>query len=145
MAGLTLLTTRDARAQQPTEADSAAVFALAVEEIVAADSMSQAPDSARPVRLANVSRSAWAASAVARLRTLERPGTGPEELSVTGPEFAGDTARVYESRLRCYASGFMGGTQTEYVFVRAGAGWELAPADGFSNVDGICLRRPTKR
>jgi hypothetical protein len=76
---------------------------------------------------------------------LERPGTEPEEmLSVTSPQFAGDTARVYESRHRCYAGGFMGGTQIEYLFVRTAAGWQFIPAGGLADVDGVCLRPPPR-
>jgi hypothetical protein len=143
VVGLAFLAARGMCAQQPTEADSAAVFALAVERIIASDSIGHIQGSGPPVRLSEAPKAAWAARAVARLRTIERPGAEPELLSVTAPQFTGDTAVVYESRHRCYPGGYMGGTGTEYMFVRTAEGWQVAPGGGFDNIDGICLRRPT--
>lgn len=84
LAGLVLLPTLGANAQQPTRsdsaviytrADSAAFFALAVERILAADPARNMRLGANaPLRIIRVPQGAWAAPSAERLRTMERPG-----------------------------------------------------------------------
>lgn len=134
LAGLVLLPTFSASAQQPmrsdsaavyTRADSAAVFARAVERILAADSARNFRTGAKaPLRLVEVPEEPWAAPAVQRLRTMERPGEDGEIVTVSTPRFDGDKAVVDERRHHCSQLGPNYSHVYSYQFVRADTGWQ---------------------
>lgn len=134
LAGLVLLPTFSASAQQPTRpdsaavytrADSVAVFARAVVRILAADSARNFRTGAKaPLRLVKVPKEPWAAPAVQRLRTMERPGDDGEIVTVSAPRFNGDKAVVEEHRRHCSQLGPNYAHIYSYEFVRADTGWQ---------------------
>ena len=140
LLGLAFLMARSVGAQVPTEADSAAVLALAVEQIISLDSVHSRPGSEQLRRVVRAPQAAWAAPALARLRTLERPGDELGWLSVLAPEFKGDTALVYENRLQCRVGRAAQGRLYEHRFVRSAEGWKLLFSGGGAIVDAVCFQ-----
>jgi hypothetical protein len=144
LAGFAFLLAGVARAQQPTEADSAAVLTLAAERIIMLDSTRMAyDDSVQLRRVVDGPEAAWAAPALERLRTLERPGEELEWLSVSAPQFKGDTALVYEHRRQCRVGRAAHGREYEHRFVRTAEGWKPLLSGLSAIVDEVCI--PVRR
>jgi len=139
LAGFVLLLAGGVGAQQPTQADSVAVLNLAVERIIMLDSTRFAyDDSVQLRRVVDGPEAAWAAPALVLLRTLERLGEELEWLSVSAPQFKGDTALVYEHRRQCRVGHAAHGRLYEHRFVRTAERW--APLfSGGAIVDEVCV------
>jgi len=120
---------------QGAAADSAAVFALAVDDLLEAHH--------EPFRLGAVPRAAWAAPAVARLRARATTDTAAAPLSLA-LRFAGDKAWAVESDVRCRPGGGHYGGEVERRYERVAGAWRRAFGATITLVDGVCFRPPAR-